>query len=668
MKQLNTFKTIYNTIGVIFLSLFSFQMNAASYSVQLDYQHNSIKHTDTKSNITLSYFNQTGDLLHKETVKGVYPISKTMKTFRFSSEADIFYISIETNGEDAFFIDKVIIKKDNQIIQEHGTDGGKGWCMSTDPGDSRGIWANFLEDDCQATRIFIVNKQLTTPTIFGKQKTRKDLPTRRPKDSDKDWVYLDNEQRREINAEGLGRCYDVRYIDPINWSNETLKSGQRASVISLIRDDSKRPARHNNKDYVVPKGVVFTSEIIGDSEAESKFAATSYEYENEVLREYRAGVGVPKAGSAKASVAFNNINSSSGSHSSLYAFSKMYKQFYKLDLYFDDPSHQHFIDQRFWNGVKDLGHDLSAIEFINKFGTHYASSTYYGGNFFQRRTISQSEYAFYEASQSEFKVDVAGTIKKVNFDIGTTQGFRNRNGETEQVKMSSAKIFTIGGDLNQYRPDLWSKSVLKNLAVVKVKLTRISDLLTSENFPEIPNIEDKRKLLEATILTVEKEAEYNQSLIEKHSFFTKKAATYRLTVSYLKCKAHGQNEAGGNSEYFGNIKMAFFNKNDKALKTVTCFNKDQKNAIDLTINQTHDINKKVSLKISPADITKGYISVYGSLKEMDFAEIPLSNISKYDSKSKIYFRDALDHKVTKKVTFTSKYGDKVEAHFKLERL
>ena len=86
------------------------------------------------------------------------------------------------------------------------------------------------------------------------------------------------------------------------------------------------------------------------------------------------------------------------------------------------------------------------------------------------------------------------------------------------------------------------------------------------------------------------------------------------------------------------------------------------------MNQTYDINKKVSLKISAADIAKGYVSVYGYLKEIDFAEIPLSNISKHDNKSKIYFRDALDHQVTKKVIFTSKYGDKVEAHFKLERL
>lgn len=664
MIQFNTFKIYF----IFILSLLSLQLNASTYSVQLDFQHNSLKHTDTRSAITVSYFNQTGDLLYKNTANGIYPISKNLKTFDYSSETEVFYISIQTAGEDAFFIDRIIIKKDNETIQEYGADGGKGWCMSTDIGDSRGVWANFLENECQATRLFIVNPHLTSPTLLGKQKTKKDLPSRIPKDKDKSWIYHDNEQRKEINAEGLGRCYDVRYIDPINWSNETLKSGQRASVINLVRDDSKRPARHNNKDYVVPKGVVFTSEIIGDSDAESKFAATAYEYENEVMRDYRVGIGVPKAGSAKMSAAFRDVNVSSGSHSSLYTFSKMYKQFYKLDLYFDDPSHQHFMDQRFWNGVKDLGHNLSAIEFINKFGTHYASSTYYGGNFFQRRTVSQSQYSFYESNSSEFKIDVAGTIKKVNFDIGTTQGFRNGNGETEQVEMSSAKIFTVGGDLNQYRPDLWSKSVLTNLAVVKVKLTRISDLLTAENFPEIPNIEDKRKLLEAAISTIEKEAAFNQSQLQKHSFFTKQAAKYRLTVSYLKCKAHGQNEAGGNSEYFGNIKMAFFDENGKAIKTVTCFDKEQKQAIDLTIDQTYDINKKVTLTISPEDIIKGYISVYGALKEMDFAEIPLSNISKHDSKSKIYFRDALDHKVTKKVTFTSKYGDKVEAHFNLERL
>ena len=546
MNQINTFKTRFSVLLIAFLfCFFSAQLQAASYDIQIDYQHNSLKYTDTKSAITIRYFDHLGNVLGKETASGIYPISSKMKTFNFSTNKNITFVSIETDGEDAFFIDRVIILKNSKKIQEHGSNDGKGWCMSTQKSDSYGGWKKLLEGDCQGTRLFIIDNKMTTPRILGKQQATTTLPSRKPGGNDRNWIYHNNEERREINAEGLGRCYDIRYIDPINWSSETLKSGQRASVISLIRDDSKRPARHNNKDYVVPKGVVFTSEIIGDSEAESKFAATSYEYENEVMRDYRADIGVKKVGSAKMSAAFKDVNGSSGSHSSLYAFSKMYKQFYKLDLYFDDPSHQHYIDQRFWNGVKELGHNLSAIDFINKFGTHYASSTFYGGNFFQRRTVSQSQYSFYESNESEFKADVAGTIKKVNFDVGTTQGFRNKNGETEQVEMSSAKIFTVGGDLNQYRPELWSRSVLKNLAVVKVKLSKISDLLTRRNFPDIPNIEEKRKLLEATILVMEKEAEYHQSLVENHSFFKKSAATYRLTVSYLKCKAHGQNRLEG---------------------------------------------------------------------------------------------------------------------------
>ena len=86
------------------------------------------------------------------------------------------------------------------------------------------------------------------------------------------------------------------------------------------------------------------------------------------------------------------------------------------------------------------------------------------------------------------------------------------------------------------------------------------------------------------------------------------------------------------------------------------------------MNQTRDINKSIRYKVSAADIAKGYVSVYGSLKEADIAEIQLSTISKHESKAKIYFRNALDHEVKKVITFTSKYGDKVEVHYVLKRI
>lgn len=641
---------------------------AATYKVEIDFHHPSLKHTDTKSEIHLIYVDDQGNTIHTEKASGIYPISQAARTFSYSSDKAVQFIVIKTSGSDAFFIDQLKIWKDGQLLQTHEQDGGMGWCLSTDVGDSKGVWASSLKGDCHAGRIFLVENQMNDANPLGAQRLSSTKPARQLKGSEEGWVYHHNELRNEINAEGLGRCYDIRYIDPINWSNETIRAGLRASVVDLARDDSKRPARHNNKDYVVPKGVVFTSEIIGDTEAESKFAATSFEYENEVLSSYRAKIGVPKCGSAKFSAAFKDVSRDVGSNSSLYAFSKMYKQFYKLDLYFDDPDHQHYINARFWEGVKSLGQGLSALEFIKKFGTHYAASTYYGGNFFQRRTVSQTAYAYYESNENEFKADISGTIKKVNFDVGTTQGSKNDRGETEQVKMSSAKIYTIGGDLNQYRPDLWAKSVLNNLAVVNVRLVRISTLLTSKNFPNIPNIQEKQALLSKAIVFAEQESQLLQSTKQNHKFFTKQAATFKLTVTHIKCRGHGAKETGGNSEYFGSVKMGMFNRNGKSLKSSTFFKRDDKKHLSLALNQSYDINKSITYKIGAADIAKGYVSIYGSLKEKDFTDIPLSTISHHSEKSKIYFRTALDHEVKKNLVFTSKYGDKVVIYYKLLKL
>lgn len=639
---------------------------AATYTISIDYHHSTLKYTDTKSTITLTCLNVDAQTVHQESWNGIYPISTTSKTCTFTSEVDIPLFQISTDGEDAFFIDQVVVMKDGRYHRTHDMNDAQGWCLSTDPNDTYGSWNKQIHGECQKTWVFEVSDQYNTSHPISKSILNATLPTQSQQEVN--WVYQDNEARSEINAEGLGRCYDIRYVDPINWSNESLRSGQRASVIQLVRDNSKRPARHNNRDYVTPKGVVFTSEIIGDSEAESKFASTSFEFETTVLSSYRADVGVPKIGSAKASAAFKDISQSKTKTSSLYAFSKMYKQFYKLDLFFDDPAHQHHIDARFWQGVKDLGQGLSAHQFIEKFGTHYAATTYYGGNFFQRRTVTQSEFSYYESHESEFKADVAGTIKKVNFDVGTTQGLKNEQGQTEQVKMSAAKIYTVGGDLNQYRPDLWAKSVLKNLAVVKVRLHRLSTLLTAKNFPNIPNIQQKQQLLHAAIFVAEQEALAMQSAKQSHQFFTKKDAKFKLTVTHMKCKGHGAKETGGNSEYFGAISMGLFGKNGQALKTSRFFNRSDDKHVKLALNQSYDINKSISYTVRASDLMRGYITVYGYMKEKDMTHISLSTISKHAEAYKIYFREALDHEVRKKAIFTSKYGDKVEVHYKLRKL
>ncbi len=654
----------------IFIFLFlQIALQAANYKVEIDFHHPQLKFTGTKSTISIIFIDAEGNNVHSDQSVTVMSLRKRMKTFSYSTNTNIQAVVLKTNGTDAFFIDRILITKNGQIIQEHGDEGGRGWCLSKDDKDSNGDWMDYLEGGCESARVFLMNAATTSQKSLKDTPTGANQPSRLPNSDEKGWVYHDNEERLEINAEGLGRCYDIRYIDPINWSSESLINSQRASVIDLVRDDGRRPARHNGKDYVVPKGVVFTSEIIGDSEAESKFASTSYEYENDVMSSYSADIGVKKLkGSAKASVAFRDVTNDKGKNSSLYAFSKMYKQFYKLDLYFDDPAHQHYINQRFWNGVKELGQGLSAEDFIKKFGTHYASTTYYGGNFFQRRTVTQSEYSYYESNETAFKGDIEGTIKKVDFKVGMTKNSRNSRGETESVAMSSAKIFTVGGDLNQYRPDLWAKSVLKNLAVVKVNLTRISDLLTAENFPEMPNIKEKQALLAAAIFAAEQEAIFNQSDESQSDFFTKKPATYKLTVTYMKCRGHGKGEPGGNSEYYGNLKMAFYNRNNTALKTLTFFNRDYKNYIDLAMNQTYDINQSITLQVSAADIAQGYVTIYGSMGEADLVQTQMSTISKHDSKPRIYFRSALDNEVKKKVVFTSKYGDNVEVNYVLKKV
>ena len=136
----------------------------------------------------------------------------------------------------------------------------------------------------------------------------------------------------------------------------------------------------------------------------------------------------------------------------------------------------------------------------------------------------------------------------------------------------------------------------------------------------------------------------------------------------MKCTGHGSKEPGGNSEYFGKLTMGMFNGSGKSLRTLNCFNRSDKKLLDLAINQTHDLNKKLTLKIGANDIRNGYATLYGKLQEKDLVAVPAGSVSKFDDSAKIYFRDALHQRVSKRLTFRNKYGDTIIVHYKLERI
>tara|TARA_R110001599_G_C12274010_1_gene661842 strand:+ start:9669 stop:10208 length:540 start_codon:yes stop_codon:yes gene_type:complete len=73
---------------------------------------------------------------------------------------------IHAKGGNAFMIDRMRLYKGSTLIQTWGKDDGRAWCLSTEPGDDSGDWAD-LVDGCYSKIDFHIKSG--TSTQPGKQ-------------------------------------------------------------------------------------------------------------------------------------------------------------------------------------------------------------------------------------------------------------------------------------------------------------------------------------------------------------------------------------------------------------------------------------------------------------------------------------------------------------------
>ncbi len=488
-------------------------------------------------------------------------------------------------------------------------------------------------------------------------------------------IYEGIKNKKEIDINGLGRCYDIRQIDPLQWTQETLKSQRSARVFDFFRDNQTRQFDFNQKQYAVPMGVSVVHDSRGKGEVSYKHVITANQFENSVLQEYRLGVGIPKVASAKASIGFKNTNGGSSKNSNMFTFTKQLATYYKTDIQTDHPTYTHKLDDIFYDGVRQLGHTMSANEFVQNFGTHFASTTAYGGNFLQRTTISQQEYAHYSKNEREFKLDVEATIKKINVSAGTTQGSTNSNSNSQSVMTSNMELLTVGGDPNIQNPTKWSKTVKNNPTVIEVQLTSLATLLTAKYFPNIPNIAMKQKLLLAAISEKVKEAKNQMSRLETHSFFTKMPMEFEFKVTAIECVNEGDKHSDG--DFFGELDMGFFGKEGSTLsesRFMYLSNDDhdfemykgQRLSVENATGESGILTKKV---MPGRDMEDGYVQIWGWMKEDDDPDDDMGSLLKgQKNNGAISYQEAMViGRANSKMVDFQKGNDHVRIHYQLLR-
>ena len=89
--------------------------------------------------------------------------------FKVYDATDMDYFIVETSGDDGFWMDELQLTKKlwnsskTEKVQSWGVDGGKGYCLSTDPKDGEGTWKSRV-DGCHKAIKFDVKSGKAYPT------------------------------------------------------------------------------------------------------------------------------------------------------------------------------------------------------------------------------------------------------------------------------------------------------------------------------------------------------------------------------------------------------------------------------------------------------------------------------------------------------------------------
>jgi hypothetical protein len=131
------------------IAAFSSAMMGAEYKVEIDCNHRSVQNTDTGNRITVSFKDFNEKRIQAKYMNGVRNCLVKEAVYSFSFDAPPAFLEFMTNGNDAFYIDEFRLYRNGVLVKHEGRDNGRGWCLSTDPGDANGAWRRYVSGGCQ---------------------------------------------------------------------------------------------------------------------------------------------------------------------------------------------------------------------------------------------------------------------------------------------------------------------------------------------------------------------------------------------------------------------------------------------------------------------------------------------------------------------------------------
>ena len=119
---------------------------ADTVTAEINCARSGIQNEDTSDTVTAKFYD--GNRLITEEVMTKTSWCKYNAEFTIdSADQQVTKVIIETDGENALFIDYFELQGSNTY--QWGKNGGDGWCLSQDAGDSSGDWNRYVNGSCE---------------------------------------------------------------------------------------------------------------------------------------------------------------------------------------------------------------------------------------------------------------------------------------------------------------------------------------------------------------------------------------------------------------------------------------------------------------------------------------------------------------------------------------
>ena len=453
--------------------------------------------------------------------------------------------------------------------------------------------------------------------------------------------------QNSFNAESIGKSFDIRRIDFTNLSSETLPSRVETYAFKFSSF---------NPETLKSEGVTIENSPEQDLGLETFFVLTDYDYETTLLDKIAKKTGMENYALAMFSSAYNFNFKDFAEPDFLYVYSSFYKRISELKLNYESKA----LSDTFIDEVNRLGRDISAAGFLFRNGTHFVSKAHYGGHFILRNGVRKDAYTYSAYAPEEFANEIKTIINEDNSGVKS-----DLKSNPNRINVGNSEVFTIGGDKAIKEYSKWEKTVNSNPELIGIELTRISRLLTRKNFPNIENLEYKRKIIDSFIDLAEREVFYNKSQQRQHSFFNRGPIKFKQKVTTIEKIDSGYESA---SEYTGVLFMGFFGEEEALLKQQRLFGRQDGDMKSYFTEEVITLNKILQVEVDSIDLKQGYVSVWDDAKKFEKSQQRTALRYSGTQESKTKFTEAMNVKVTKKVSIQTIDDDRYDVEYTLERV